>query len=287
MNTSEALAVVGQSLPFVAFPQVSQYFAERRLYEQLHQDSASLLSNAALNSFYLLQQQDPTGALYRIDSLLVLLTDSLSRLDSSLFLQRLQQAQTLNSSLGTNFNVEMNEQWLNALQLKLVRFGRDSVSANDLQQLELLAKSCPMVDGQAVYKARTLYAYYEPGLTYQDFEDCNLANKGGTGPYQNILQFLHESQQNQSIEAPSEPVSIVLFPNPTSGMVHIRLEEPNSGSETIALFDLAGRVVAEHQIVFSNGHGSINFQNISPGMYTCKIGKGNSAFYAKLIIATP
>ena len=94
-------------------------------------------------------------------------------LAKNLFSDRVSGAKTLRGR-----HVEMNEQWLNALQLKLVRFGRDSLTSSELQQLEVLAKSCPMVDGHAVYKARTLYAYYEPGLTYQDFEDCNLANRG-------------------------------------------------------------------------------------------------------------
>ena len=287
VNTGEALAIAGQTLPFVAFEQVSQYLAERRLFEQLHQDSVSLISNSALNSFYLSQQQDPTGALFRIDSLLVLLTDSLSRMDSSLFLQRLQQVQSVNNSLVTNFNAEINEQWLNALQLKIVRFGRDSVSTSDLQQLEILAKSCPMIEGQAVYKARTIFSFYEPGLFYNDFEDCNLGSKGGANPYQSILTFL-KSQTSSLAKIRTDKIeALLLFPNPSSGLLNLKLNTGESGSQFFSIFDVTGRNVLKQHVHFLDGMASVEVYNLPPGLYTYNVANGTATYFGKFLIQMP
>ena len=111
--------------------------------------------------------------------------------------------------------------------------------------------------------------------------------KGGAPPYQRVLQFLNESQQNNAYGLSQEPGPIVIYPNPTSGLVQIKRADQISGPETIALFDLAGRMVAEHQVLFSHGQGSVTFEHLSHGLYTCKIGNGPGAFYAKLIIAMP
>lgn len=52
-------------------------------------------------------------------------------------------------------------------------YGNDKLNSIEVAQLEALAKSCPAIEGLAVYKARVLYATYEPALEYSDFAICN------------------------------------------------------------------------------------------------------------------
>ena len=72
-----------------------------------------------------------------------------------------------------------------------------------------------------------------------------------------------------------EPVaaSVVCYPNPTSGELHIRFLPELSGSDEIVLYDIMGRKVFS-QLFQSNGNPveAVIHPNLSPGVYVLKTG---------------
>ena len=71
--------------------------------------------------------------------------------------------------------------------------------------------------------------------------------------------------------------SIKIFPNPTSGNIHIEmLEKLFTGSVVIQIYDLQGKII--HELIAQSGTNSINIENIADGMYVIKISDGMQSY---------
>lgn len=67
--------------------------------------------------------------------------------------------------------------------------------------------------------------------------------------------------------------SIKIFPNPTSGNIHIEmLEKLFTGSEIIQIYDLQGKII--HELIAQSGTNSFNIENFPDGIYVIKISDG-------------
>ena len=215
-----------------------------------------------------------------------LLTDSTSYADSSLYASRLADAKQSNNAITGNENYILNEQWVNALLLKILEYGRDTLSIEEISQLETLAKSCPAVEGLSVYKARVLYTNYEPMFDYNDYVLCNPQNKNGEGLFNNLMNFLNNPNSIDT-KKPSEGLQkfeqYKVYPIPTSDLLTIEYDFIGENDATITLNDILGREILQTTLKNENTKVSIPTAYLPQGIYIYKIKVGNEKYTGKIL----
>jgi hypothetical protein len=114
----------------------------------------------------------------------------------------------------------------------------ESLSANELLEIESLASKCPYLDGQAVFKARTLYAMIAGPLTYNDLAICNNLGvyKGGINWYE-----IENSQIGKMQQRSNEDIQV--YPNPTTTEVNFKAKSTNLSKAMLKVFDVSGRLI--------------------------------------------
>ena len=63
-----------------------------------------------------------------------------------------------NATVGTSETIEQNEKQVNNVYLSTIAKSIDGFTADQVSALFDIANQCPMVGGNAVYRARALYA---------------------------------------------------------------------------------------------------------------------------------
>jgi hypothetical protein len=145
--------------------------------------------------------------------------------------------------------------------------------------IESLASKCPYLDGQAVFKARTLYAMIAGPLTYNDLAICNNLGvyKGGVNWYElENAGLFNQPQVNDGL--------LQVFPNPGSDLVTFRLSGSNSELKSIRIFNITGQIVLEDNISNQTGLRRLDIKNLPLGMYSYQcISTNGLAYSGKLI----
>lgn len=70
---------------------------------------------------------------------------------------------------------------------------------------------------------------------------------------------------------------IQIYPNPTSGIVHVKFAKIPEADTKISVFDLSGKLVLQRDVISLNDDLDLN--NCRPGIYLLKIGNNNSQVY--------
>jgi hypothetical protein len=104
--------------------------------------------------------------------------------------------------------------------------------------IESLASKCPYLDGQAVFKARTLYAMIAGPLTYNDLAICN-----NLGVYKGGVNWYEMENVNIGKQLRISAIEIQVHPNPTTGKVSFSSPNANFLNAEVQFFDLSGRKV--------------------------------------------
>lgn len=68
----------------------------------------------------------------------------------------------------------------------------------------------------------------------------------------------------------TNPYEITVYPNPTSGTIHVIIPNIDQNSETI-VYDITGRIVYSQQNNRHDGDFTIDL-NLQPGLYILRIG---------------
>jgi|GEM_PF-6040014 len=147
--------------------------------------------------------------------------------------ERIVEARALknqNKSLSIPNLAARNERLMNVTRLNAVIID-DFLSRSNIQQrIQNIANQCVWEGGMAVYDARILWDYIQPGLQndYHDVDNC----------YANIT----ERAQDEITESVPARLDLVIYPNPSSGVVNLELNSDlNEGN--IEVKDVLGRVV--------------------------------------------
>ncbi len=250
INVNEAIELASDTTILPYSMSVGEWMAIRRLYEELVMDSARRVSNPILESFYTLQQQTNISRLYATDMALQALTDSNSVTDSQLLADRISAAHAANNSISNPQGYEWNEKWVNELFIRCIEFGTDSLTEVELSQLEWLAKSCPAIDGTAVWKARTLYSRYQPILSYDDNAICaqSPAYKH-TQQDERLQMYLQDGYQNamQHNVINKAPTlgnnEVKAYPNPANDYINIAYRFEIDEERILEIYDLLGKKI--------------------------------------------
>jgi len=279
-----ALEIAQDSMVYFLFPEVAEWTAKYNLYSDLERDSVLLASNAILNSFYQTQMYQDLGIIRTVEQKLRVLTDSTTRNDSALFAIRLQDAVQTNNSISGTQNYIKHEKWVHCLSFKIIEFGRDSLSIDELDSLAWLANSCPAAEGLAVYKARVLQSYYMPLAQYDDYALCNPASKGGKGPWDDMLSYLQNSFSAKYNQESGKSLNNIVkaYPNPTNDIINIAWDFSCAGQGNVELFDITGRQVLRREFNCNSGRCELSMHNFPSGLYTYKLSVGAAMYTGKL-----
>jgi len=151
--------------------------------------------------------------------------------------------------------IRTNEQAINSLYLKYLIGGIDTLSTQDSTDIALLALACPVEAGSAVYKARSLYAQYQPLLAYNDSSLCDPQN-----PNARMYKPGNNTISNQYS-------SLKLYPNPVKSILNI--EYPDAG--VLEISDITSRKLKVIQLPENvGGKLSFDISSLPPGVCICK-----------------
>jgi hypothetical protein len=199
---------------------------------------------------------------------------------------RLADAKQSNNAISGTENYIQNTKWTNALLLKTLEYGRDTLSLGEISQLETLAKSCPAVEGLGVYKARVLYAYYEPIVDYDDYATCNPQNKNGNALFNDLLIFLNNPNSNENKEVVTgvqQYEQYKVYPIPTTEQLTIEYDFVGDGDAEVILIDLLGREVLRTTLKNSNTKVLIPVGHLNTGIYMFNISVGTEKYTGKIL----
>jgi Secretion system C-terminal sorting domain len=172
-------------------------------------------------------------------------------------------------------------------------------------QINTLSNTCPYVGGDAVYKARTLQAIYEPNAQYNDRVICipQSLNKNSTSNDNSLLdqdslaeaQLLSKAEMKnyENVIAKKENTikekvllmvidSPLLMPNPSNGNITIKYNSETNGE--LHIYNAQGQVVETINLESGNKRIETTLQNVSNGFYTYKFIFGGNVTNGKIII---
>ena len=88
---------------------------------------------------------------------------------------------------------------------------------------------------------------------------------------------------NSSIEEFTDSNKIVLFPNPTKGLVNISTDQSIEGDSKINVYNNIGILVQSKNISLNKNIAQIDMSGYSNGQYLIKIGINNQSFFRKIL----
>jgi hypothetical protein len=305
-DVAAALDVVNDSLPYYGNTNIAAWISELQLYAQLDADSNLRNSNSSIASFYDAKHLAAMGAIHKVNAgiadMMSLSADASAAQQQELY----DDLVNINASVADAFTPEANEKFVNTVYLRYLHYGTDSISTADSAQLSLLAKSCPLEAGTAVYKARSIYSHYEPYLVYNNLQLCgtspssNARSAGGGGlSLANIWQQLQSSNiqatlstlANSSSHAVQQPLVqgnyeevqqlsqhlaggawCAIAPNPANAVITVQLSAAITGTAALAIHNTTGALVHKASINTATGSThTLDISSLAPGTYFCEL----------------
>ncbi len=166
----------------------------------------------------------------------------------------------------------------------------DAINSGDQTFISLLANECPYIAGTAVYKARSIFAIYEPGKMFDDMNLCNQfgvyknSNDNGQGIFDQENEYLNSlfPISNNSI---TEPNNFNIYPNPATTQLTIDYHLQPFEEGSITIYDIMGRECFFINLNTSANKAVVNVSDLKSGIYTYKYTINNiSRRIGKLLI---
>jgi len=135
-----------------------------------------------------------------------------------------------NNSVGTTELIETNEKQVKEIYLNTVAKEVDSFTSTEAAALLAIANQCPMVGGNAVYRARSLYALIDDDMEYNDASLC--------------LQhgIIYKSRKPKTI------TEVSIQPNPTNDAATLLYPFYEDMQGTLIIYDALGKEVQRHRL---------------------------------------
>ncbi len=121
-----------------------------------------------------------------------------------------------------------NHKTVNNIVFNLLLY--DTLQTGDLATLVSIADMCPLEGGDAVYEARTIVAHFT-GASYDDVELCAVSE---------------ERKRAESAETPANAGKVVLYPNPTTGL--LAWSGTNEQPVLLRLYNNTGQLQVEQNL---------------------------------------
>jgi hypothetical protein len=126
-----------------------------------------------------------------------------------------------------------------------------TLNADDSLFLLSIAESCPWLLGDAVYRARALYARLDADRSF-DEDYCGPAA---------------QSLEREEVQVIPTPLSLRIFPNPANDYVLIQADRPFAGDSPIRVTDALGREVVVSWLAGEEHVIMLETNGLSTGVY--------------------
>jgi hypothetical protein len=259
MDMSKALDIANDRVVYAENEAVSKWIDRKELCAILSGNETIMQTEPVLASFYEAQSQTHLKELVQVDELLTSLHDSVkNENDSTFYDMTLQNAIDANEHIESENPLVMNEKSMNQFYLKWLTVGLDDLNDEEKINIETMARSCPYVNGTAVYKARTLYASVGGGVGESDWQICQ-----NTGTYKTKAQ---ETIDLDGVSMADEN-NMSISPNPFHDhlLVDYRLTSQEEG--VLELYNILGQQKFKTAFSHSNNRVNISTLHLPSGMY--------------------
>jgi hypothetical protein len=281
---NHAMEIALNEIEYVEFDEGAQYANEQLLFAWLEANAGIRANSPILDSFYLANMSDVIGGLNIIENLFTQINDSSMMADTSAWNALLQNANTQNNNLANQVIFETNAKYINQKYLTVLQFGIDSLSEEDIEQIEMLANTCPYLGGNAVYRARSILGMLNPGIHYDDLVICNSQGvyKNGTSKLQNWLASLAELKEQKLNRLNDE---LIIYPNPAHNELFLKSYLKEGETATFIIFDLTGEIQLEFAVDDYSLNMPLDISSLKNGLYLYSYRVTNGrVFYGKLIV---
>ena len=157
-----------------------------------------------------------------------------------------------NAAITATITPEINEQAVNEIYLQTVAIGVDTFTTAQTADLLEIAQQCPPCGGDAVYRARSLYALIDKSANFNGIGCSGLDSRSSNKPYEK------EVEKGQK--------EIRFSPNPASG--EVMLSMPASGQEIeLMVYSITGKLVLKNTLPAKTNQYRINTSILESGAY--------------------
>ncbi|MBV6405227.1 MAG: hypothetical protein GFGODING_01994 [Flavobacteriales bacterium] len=157
--------------------------------------------------------------------------------------------QGTDAALGTSEPIEANEKTVNAIYLATIGKDVDDFTATQAADLFFIANQCPMVGGNAVFKARSLYWLIDDTYNFDDPLLCL--------PYGIIVKSLGVQQIS----------AVSILPNPASDEATLVLSRKLYEPGTFMLYDALGMEVLRRTVPIETLRLVFSTASLAPALY--------------------
>ena len=158
-----------------------------------------------------------------------------------------------NTNVGTTKLIETNEKQVNEIYLSTVGKDVDTFTVDQTNTLFYIANQCPMVGGNSVYRARSLYRLIDDE---QQFDDPMLCLQHGI-----IVKSLVAREVN----------TMGVVPNPARDGATLVLGKPLDEAGTFILFNAVGEVVMRLDVPAEEYRMSFATSGLATGVYHYRV----------------
>ena len=177
----------------------------------------------------------------------------------------------------TIFTVVIQIMQIGKLYFKLISYV-EYVKFAESKRIQFRSKDASKNRGTAVYKARALYAMYNPASMFDDIAICNSigvykiggSNENTKGRFDDENAFLQSLKPKTNLLGKHSDHPFMLYPNPASSTVTIAYELNKSEKGKVIIYDLLGREQMKIDLHHYNNKVSINVSLLRQGIYTFK-----------------
>ena len=225
-----------------------------------------------LEQFYADMQNDPKRYIVETDEKLSAMISDMIGVEGMTLLEyqnALDAAEAKNNAISSTKVYETNEKIINNLYITYMRNGFTNFTEQEALLIENLAMQCPYVGGSGVYKARNLYALYNPMQAYEDIEICNAVGvfKNSKGLFDDENEML-DSMSNNSLTTITNQNKLTLYPNPAT--TEITVEYNATENTLLTIYDITGRAVLQTELSSKNNNLKIDISRLANSVYTFK-----------------
>ena len=154
-----------------------------------------------------------------------------------------------NAAIGTTKLIEENEKRVNEIYLSVI--GKEADGFTDVQRTALLdiASQCPMLGGNAVYKARSMYRLVDDSTYFDD----------------QLLCLTHGIIVKRAVQQALSGVTIV--PNPARDRAELVLTEELPAPAAMVIYNAFGSEVARHELPAGTVRFEFGTTGLAPALY--------------------
>lgn len=226
------------SLPYLADSLENAFINKNELYRMIQQDTLLMDSSQVLRNFFNANQNSAYA--------------KLSHIEEEIRMQNFSLAGILIASFNPSCGIELNYKRFFGIYLNGIQ---GTLNASDSSDLEVLANSCPRLNGAVVYQARAFHnSHYNSFRHYED----------------RCPEITPEIRSQAASQVKIQYSNLVIYPNPSAGKIYVSGFSVWSKHTHVEITDVTGKTVLSKENLISEGIMEIDM-DLQDGVYFVRL----------------